>query len=92
MNIKTFSAICAIILPIAGVGGLVWAYADDVLYFQAEANIHLTQDSDRICKEDGALLIVLESQYPPGSDIPIHVAQRMADLRESVAKHCTKRA
>lgn len=90
--IKAISVACAIMLPIGGVGVGVWAFADDVLYLQSEANIHLTQDSRRICQEDGALLIVLEAQYPPGSTIPPHVAQRMAELRQSVAQHCTNRA
>ncbi len=72
--------------------GTIYAFADDYLYFQSEANIHLTQDSSRICQEDGALLIVLEAKYPPGTEIPPHVARRMAELRESVAKHCARRA
>lgn len=80
------------IAALFGAIGTIYAFADDVLYFQSEANIHLTQDSRRICHEDGALLIVLEAQYPPGSNIPPHVAQRMAELRESVARHCTRRA
>jgi len=72
--------------------GTIYAYADDILYFQSEANIHLAQTSQRICIEDRAVLIMLEAQYPPGSNIPPHTAQRMAELRESVAQHCTKRA
>lgn len=72
--------------------GTIYAFADDFLYLQSEADVDLAQNSTRICNEDGALLIVLEAKYPPGSTIPPHVARRMAELRQSVAQHCTKRA
>lgn len=72
--------------------GTIYAFADDVLYFQSEANIHLTQDSARICKEDRAELIDLrryiESLDPP---IPRYLFDQLALLEESVAQHCTKR-
>jgi hypothetical protein len=90
-KIKWISGICALLLPIGGVSVAIWAFADDVLYTQAEADIHLSQDSRRICIEDGAKLVILEAQYPPGSVIPPHVAVMIAELRESVAQHCVKR-
>lgn len=73
--------------------GTIYAFADDVLYFQSEANIHLTQDSYRICREDRAALIDLEryiaSLRPP---IPSYLYDQLAMLQQSVATHCASRA
>lgn len=73
--------------------GTIYAYADDILYFQSEANIHLTQDSARICREDRAELIDLEryisTLQPP---IPSYLYDQLAMLQQSVATHCTSRA
>jgi hypothetical protein len=87
---KYYKAILGASLLIASCS-TIYAFADDFLYTQAEANIKIAQDNKRVCDEDGALLIVLEAQYPPGSTIPPHVARRMQQLRESVARTCVKR-
>lgn len=90
-TIKWISGVCAVIIPIATVWWGVVSYADDYLYTQAEADIHLTQTANRVCIEDSAKLVILEAQYPRGSVIPPHVATMMATLRDSVNRNCVKR-
>ena len=72
--------------------GTIYAFADDFIYLQSEADIHLAQDSLRICKEDRAELIDLErymaTLQPP---IPSYLYDVLAELQESVAVHCAKR-
>ena len=83
------------ILSLAGLltaCGSIYAFADDILYTQAEADFHLAQDSERICKEDRAELIDLQryiaTLQPP---IPPYLDDAVSDLIESVNYHCTSR-
>lgn len=75
-----------------GAIGTIYAYADDMLYFQSEANIDLALRDERICREDRAALIDLEryiaSLQPP---IPTYLYDQLAMLQQSVATHCAKR-
>jgi len=93
IDIKAISIACGILLPIGATAGAVYAFADDVLYLQSEADIHLAQDSNRICREDRAELIDLEryiaSLQPP---IPSYLYDQLAMLEQSVATHCASRA
>jgi len=72
--------------------GTIYAFADDFIYLQSEADIHLAQASSRICKEDRAELIDLQRYIatltPP---IPPYLDDAVADLIESVNYHCAKR-